>query len=310
VDGEDLLTLPANAGDVGDLGAGLADAADALAGIADLADAADAMAGIGDLAEAADAMAGLGTLVADLPNLADGVAALVPAEALAVPVEALPLAAAGWVARLIVLFGRYAYLLALAGSLIENTLVLGFLLPGGTVVALAGAGARAVGLPLPVLVFLAAAGMTGGACIDYWMGRAGVARLLLHPRLQAHPRTGTFCRGLAVKLDGAAPLLRRHGWWMMLMAHAFGHGRSTMALAAGAGRLPLRRFLAIEVPAAVLWATIFAGGGYLLADRWQAVELALRQVGAVGLLLLPAAGALWWWRRSRRARRTARARPA
>jgi len=172
--------------------------------------------------------------------------------------------------------------------------VLGFLLPGGTVVALAGAGARAVGLPLPVLVLLAAAGMTGGACLDYWMGRAGVARLLLHPRLQAHPRTGALCRGLAVKLD----------------AHAFGHGRSSMALAAGAGRLPLRRFLAIEVPAAVLWATIFAGGGYLLADRWQAVELALRQVGAIGLLLVPAAGAVWWWRRSRRARRTAGARPA
>ena len=297
MDGEDLLTLPADAGDASDLAAGLADAADALAGL-------------GDLPDAADALAGLGNLVADLPNLADGVAALMPAEALAVPVEALPLAAAGWVARLIVLFGRYAYLLAFAGSLIENTLVLGFLLPGGTVVALAGAGARAVGLPLPVLVLLAAAGMTGGACLDYWMGRAGVARLLLHPRLQAHPRTGALCRGLAVKLDGAAPLLRRHGWWMMLVAHAFGHGRSSMALAAGAGRLPLRRFLAIEVPAAVLWATIFAGGGYLLADRWQAVELALRQVGAIGLLLVPAAGAIWWWRRSRRARRTAGARPA
>ena len=234
MDGEDLLTLPADAGDASDLAAGLADAADALAGL-------------GDLPDAADALAGLGNLVADLPNLADGVAALMPAEAVAVPVEALPLAAAG---------------------------------------------------------------MTGGACLDYWMGRAGVARLLLHPRLQAHPRTGALCRGLAVKLDGAAPLLRRHGWWMMLVAHAFGHGRSTMALAAGAGRLPLRRFLAIEVPAAVLWATIFAGGGYLLADRWQAVELALRQVGAIGLLLVPAAGAIWWWRRSRRARRTAGARPA
>jgi membrane-associated protein len=213
-------------------------------------------------------------------------------------------------ARLVILFGRYAYLLAFAGALIENTLLLGFLLPGGTVVALAGAGARAVGLPLPVLVILAAAGMTGGACLDYLMGRAGIARLLLHPRLQTHPRVGAFCRGLSVKLDGAAPLLRRHGWWMMLVAHAFGHGRSSLALAAGAGRLPLRRFLAIEVPAALLWATIFAGGGYLLADRWQAVELALRQIGGIGFLLLPLIGGAWWWRRSRRARRAAGARPA
>jgi membrane-associated protein len=271
----------------------------------ELPDGDDLPTGLGDLATGlGDLATGLGALVDDLPELAGGIAGLAPAEALGVPVAALPIATLGWVARLLILFGRYAYLLAFAGALVENTLLLGFLLPGGTVVALAGAGARAAGLPLPVLIVLAAAGMTGGACVDYLVGRAGLARLLVHPRLQAHPRVARAGRAVAARLEGAAPLLRRHGWWLMLVAHAFGHGRSSLAVAAGAARLPLGRFLAIELPAALLWATLFAGGGYLLADRWQTVELAVRQVGALSLLLVPVGGLVWWWHR-RRARATA-----
>lgn len=52
-------------------------------------------------------------------------------------------------------------------------------------------------------------------------------------------------------------------------------------------------------PRAPARATLFAGGGYLLADRWQTVEVATRRTGGVGLLVLPVAGLAWWWYRRR-----------
>jgi membrane protein DedA with SNARE-associated domain len=229
---------------------------------------------------------GLGELAEVIPGLVD----VVPVEAL--PVDALPVYAVTWITRLLLIFARHALLLAFIGAAIENTILLGFLLPGGVVVALSGAGARAAGVPLPLLVVAAALGMTAGAVADYYMGKAGIHRLL------HQPWTGRFGRRLARQLDNAEPLLRRHGWWMMLFAHAFGHGRSSMALAAGASRFPLGRFLAIEFPAALLWSALYAGGGYLLGREWDKFELVLRRAGWVGAAALIAGGLAWWlWHR-------------
>lgn len=214
-----------------------------------------------------------------------------PVEALpleALPLEALPVYAATWFARLLRLFARHAYLLAFLGALIENTIILGFLLPGGAMVALSAAGGRTAGSSLPVLVLLAASGMTCGAVIDYLLGRAGADRLL------RRSWAGRFGARLADQLERAAPVLRRHGWWVMLVAHAFGHGRSSLALAAGASHLPLRRFLTIEAPAALLWSVLYASGGYFLAAEWQTLELAMRRLGWLGAAIVMI-GALGWW---------------
>src|SRR5262245_50704322 len=109
---------------------------------------------------------------ADLPQVVHDIAEVVPVEVL--PVDRLPVHAITWFARLLTFFAHHAYLLTFFGALVENTVVLGFLLPGGAVVALAGAGGREANLSLPVLVFLAAAGMCCGAVIDYYLGRAGI----------------------------------------------------------------------------------------------------------------------------------------
>ena len=236
----------------------------------------------------------------ELQDLVTEIVSAIPAEAL--PVEPLPahvhVHAITWFARLLVIFARHAYLLAFLGALVENTVLLGFLLPGGMVVAFAGGGARAAGfslLELVALAMLAAAGMTGGAVLDYYLGLGGADRLL------RHRRTGRLGRALADQLDHAAPLLRHHGWWMMLVAHAFGHGRSSLAVAAGASRMPLRRFLAIEAPAALLWSALYTGGGYFLASEWGRFELMLRRVGWAGALVI-IGGALAWWYWHRRVR--------
>jgi membrane-associated protein len=228
--------------------------------------------------------------LADLPQVVQDIADVMPVEVL--PVEALPVHAVTWFTRLLQFFAHHAYFLTFLGALVENTVILGFLLPGGAVVALAGAGGRTAGLSLPALIVLAAAGMCGGAVIDYYLGKAGIARLLHHRWM------GRLGKRLAAQLEQSEPLLRRHGWWMMLVAHAFGTGRSSLAVAAGTSGLSLRRFMAMEIPAALLWSAVYAGGGYLLASQWSTFELILRRAGWVGTVGGAVALLIWWlWRR-------------
>jgi membrane-associated protein len=231
---------------------------------------------------------------ADLPQVVHDIAEVVPVEVL--PVDPLPAHAVSWFSHLLTFFAHHAYFLTFFGALVENTIVLGFFLPGGAIVALAGAGGRQADLSLPALIVLAAAGMCAGAAVDYFLGRAGIARVLHHPWL------GRWGPRFATQLEECQPLLRRHGWWMMLMAHAFGTGRSSLAVAAGASGLPLWRFLLIEAPAALLWSAVYAGGGYFLASQWITFELVLRRVGWVGTLGLVAVVVGWLVYHKRRSR--------
>jgi membrane-associated protein len=227
----------------------------------------------------------------DIPEIMPDIAELVPVEVL--PVVPVPVQqAAGWLARILLVFGRHSLLLAFFGAFIENTVVLGFLLPGGTVVALSGAAGRTADVSLPGLIVMSALGMTAGAVTNFYCGRAGIQRIL------HQPWTGRIGRELSLQLKSAEPLLRKHGWWVMLFAHAFGPGRSSLALAAGASGFSLLRFLIIELPAAFLWSALYAGGGYLLASEWHNLELVLRRIGWIGAaLLIIGGGGYWLWHR-------------
>jgi membrane-associated protein len=175
---------------------------------------------------------------------------------------------------------RHALALAFFGALAENTIVLGLLTPGGPVVALAAAGARAAGLPLPLVAGLAWAGMVAGALFDYSLGRAGAHQLL------RHPRAGRLGARLAGQLDQVEPLLWRHGWWVVLLAHSWSYARTSVALGAGACRLPLRRFLLFEAPAALLWSSFWSAVGYFLAASYDRFEPLLQRAGWIGLTLV------------------------
>jgi membrane protein DedA with SNARE-associated domain len=196
--------------------------------------------------------------------------------------------------------GQHAYAVVFVAAFVEGTALLGLLLPGAGVVAISGAGARAVGLPLPLLpllVFVGAVGMLGGAVVNYQLGRLGLGSLLRQPWL------GSWGPRLQAQLASASALLGRHGWWVTLLASSFSAGRSWLAVAAGAGDFPLRRLLAMQLPAALIWSSLYAGGGYLLADQWDHLQQAFRQAGLAGVAAVLLAGAAFWGaRRSRRGR--------
>lgn len=205
--------------------------------------------------------------------------------------------AAGWLLWTLKFLAKHGYLLAFLGAFGESTAVLGAILPGGSVVVLSGIAARSGGLSLPLLVGLSAAGMVLGAVVNYVIGRTG------YRWLPAESRLGQRLRR---ELDRAGVVLTRHGWWAMTIAYLFGPGRSVLSLAAGAGRMPLGRFLSIQIPAALLWSTIYAGGAYALAGEWRIIERILYRAGWAGTAGAVAAVAVWWLLRRRMRAGTAR----
>lgn len=194
----------------------------------------------------------------------------------------------GWIQYL----GPHAELLTFVGAILENTALVSVALPGGIAVIVSAAAGRAHGASLPLLVALATIGTIVGAAFDWMLGRIGISRLL------AHPASGSFGKYLLRKLTAAEPAMEHHGWWLMLIMHVIGQGRTAFAVAAGASGMSLKRFIQIEAPAALLWSVLYVSGGYWLGGRMHYVAHVIVRWGwtfVVGAVLV--GGTVWAVRR-------------
>jgi membrane protein DedA with SNARE-associated domain len=170
-----------------------------------------------------------------------------------------------WLVGTIQSLGPHAEVLTFIGAILENTALVSVALPGGIAVVVAAAAGRANDASLPLMVILATIGTIIGAAFDWTLGRMGISRIL------AHPASGRVGKYLLKKLSDAEPAMEHHGWWLMLIMHVVGQGRTAFAVAAGTSGMPLRRFLQIEAPAALLWSLIYVSGGYWLGGRMHHV---------------------------------------
>ena len=71
-------------------------------------------------------------------------------------------------------YATWGYPIVFLGAMLENTILLGFLLPGGTLVVLGAAYAQNGSMELPLVAVLAWAGTVLGASLDFALGRFGL----------------------------------------------------------------------------------------------------------------------------------------
>jgi membrane protein DedA with SNARE-associated domain len=171
-------------------------------------------------------------------------------------------------------YGTWGYPLVLLGALLENTALLGLVLPGGSLVLLGAVYAQQGVLALPLVLVLGWLGMVLGTSLDYAFGRWALRTTLGHTRLMAR---------LDPKLGEAERFLERHGAWAFLLAHFIGHVRSFVAITAGTSRLPYRRFLVYEGSAALAWNLVWVIAGYMVGEHLAFLE---RLMGGAGLALV------------------------
>jgi len=149
-------------------------------------------------------------------------------------------------------------------------------------------------LPLGAVVVLAALGMLAGDLVWYGVGRH---------RHQVIRGSAAYRRSLGV----VESYVDRVGAAQLLMARAIYGTRIISMIYWGARRLPIGRFVAIDLLGSAIWATLLASLGYFLSnqaaqilgeikalERWLLGAVA---VGLVGVLIHVAVGR---WRLARR----------
>ena len=147
------------------------------------------------------------------------------------------------------LFEKYGYWVVFFGTLSENTLLVGLIVPGALVVILAGLAAHDGTISWPEAVVLGIAGTIIGDTISYFMGRYGWSRF-------SHWK---ILRDLNEK--AREPILRR-GVLFVLVYHFAGYTRVIGPTTAGLLRMPYRTWAPADYGGAVLWVCAYFGVGY------------------------------------------------
>lgn len=163
---------------------------------------------------------------------------------------------------------------------------LGLPIPEEVSLMAAGAYARSGRAPLELALLVGYAGVVGGDCIAYGLGR----RIGLHPkgvfgRLFGHQRLRRIVR-----------FYDRFGVWTVVLCRQIPGMRFPAFFFSGASGMGLRKFLLLDGTAAIGTALLWGGVGWWLgprlAESMSTVDN-LRQVGlAVGVALI----ALFVWR--------------
>lgn len=157
-------------------------------------------------------------------------------------------------------------------ALLEAAFGLGVLVPGETVVA-AGAAVLAGGPLLPAAWGAVAVGALAGDQVGYLVGRR------YGPALA---RSGVVRRLGTDRWARATDLVRRRGFWVVVVARMLPGVRTLVAAAAGAAEVRYARFLAADAIASTLWAAVWVFGGAALG-RVLLGPAAWAVVGAVAL---------------------------
>lgn len=185
-----------------------------------------------------------------------------------------------------------AYLVVFGFVFVESGLLVGFLLPGDTILFAAGllAASDSTGLSLPVLLVGVLVAAVAGDSVGYAFG-ARLGRPWLEERVgrgRLDPR----------HLGRAEHFYDRWGWSAVVAARWVPWVRTFTPILAGAARMPYGRFLSANAVGALGW-----GAGLLLLGYWSASVPALRNASyAVAALFVAGAllaGAVGWARRRR-----------
>jgi membrane-associated protein len=190
------------------------------------------------------------------------------------------------------------YLVLFTIIFVESGLLVGFLLPGDSILFTAGLLAAEPGstLSLPVLAGGSFACAAAGNGVGYWTGHRFGRPWLLH-------RAGRAAR----HVERAEQFYLRYGWLAVVVARFVPWARTFVPVAAGVARMPLGRFASATLAGAAVWGSGLVVLGYLAhAVPWlRTLAYVVAAVAIAGSVLVPLGG--WLLRRSR-ARRSARPR--
>lgn len=145
------------------------------------------------------------------------------------------------------------------GAFLENSVILGFIFPGVTVIFLSGFVARTTDESLLVIIALASIGSFLGDNFDYFLGRRA-GKILEEKPLFAKP------------ISLVEPFLARYGIWAVFAGRFSAWSRAWVAVACGIVKFSFWKFAPVSALSAVVWTTAWVVGGYLLGGNRKLIE--------------------------------------
>jgi len=175
----------------------------------------------------------------------------------------------------------------------ETGLMVGFFLPGDSLLVTAGLFAARGDLNIAVLnLSLMAAAVTGNAT-GYWIGnRAGQA-------LYSRPNSFFFRRQHLIK---AHEFYERHGGKAIVLAQFIPIVRTFTPVVAGAAEMTYRRFATFNVVGAIIWVASMTLTGYFLGRAVPGIDKRIHLVVAAVIFLSLLPGIIAWLRARLQAR--------
>jgi membrane-associated protein len=191
--------------------------------------------------------------------------------------------------------GPLAVLLVMAVVFAETGLLLGFFLPGDSLLFLAGAlvASQVIAIPFWVLavgVFVAA--VTGDQ-FGYLIGRR------YGPRVFSRTDSRLFRQEHA---ERARAFFDRHGSLAVILGRFVPVIRTFVSVVAGVGRMPRRTFTLFNLIGALVWAIGIVTVGFFFGGiPFVAAHIELITIAIAGVSILPAAFEMWRRRKAAKA---------
>ncbi|AXT85901.1 hypothetical protein C6I20_12375 [Aeromicrobium sp. A1-2] len=177
--------------------------------------------------------------------------------------------------------GPAALLLVMAVVFAESGLLIGFFLPGDSLLFLAGAlvASHVIGLPIWLLAAGVLVAAVVGDQVGYLIGRH------FGPRLFSRPDSRIFSQDNA---DHAQRFFNRHGPKAVVLARFVPVIRTFVPAVAGVGHMPRRRFTLFNILGATAWSIGIVSAGFLFGGiPVIAGHIELFTIGLAGLSVIP-----------------------
>lgn len=194
--------------------------------------------------------------------------------------------------------GPWAVALVCLIAFVETGLLIGFFLPGDTLLFFTGVfvSTGVIGLPVPVVILLVAVAAFLGDQLGFVIGRS------TGPRIFERKDSGLFSRASAARTQG---FFDRFGGWAVTVARFVPVVRTFAPVAAGVGRMRYAHFVGFNALGAAVWSTAIILLGFLLGRIPGVADFVGKYIDVVliGIVVISVGGiALTYWRQRRRAR--------
>lgn len=212
---------------------------------------------------------------------------------------------AEWLASLTELHAMTAgtvYLVVFGLVFVESGLLVGFFLPGDSVLFAAGllAATPGTGLSVTVLAPGVFAAAVAGDAVGYWTGRR-LGRPWLLRRAAREDGRGRRAGAMVRRIELTERLYARFGWVAVVAARFIPWVRTFTPIVAGIARMPYARFLSANVVGAGIWGSGLVLLGYV-GHQVPEVRAAAYVVAGLAILSSIVVATVGWWRRRRRSR--------